>query len=102
MPPYYYDCTCPATYNKTVLFFIGFLGVGTVLLTSVFRSIQPILGDDGEGEAQAQARYRIKVLEAQVERAFNAIMAMIVLVLATVLTALVSQGIPLTSDRSEL
>jgi hypothetical protein len=98
MPPYYHDCVCPAN-NKTAFFFIGFLGLGAVLLTSALRSVAPLRQ---EPVPEGQEQRRIKLLEDQVDRAFNAIMAMIVLVMATVLTALVSNGVPGRSDRTEL
>ena len=102
MPPYYCDCTCPANYgiNRAALFFVGFLGLGAVLLTSALRST----GTDERAAANdaEQQRRRIKVLEDQVERAFNAVMAMIVLVLAMALTILLSHRLPLQSDRTEL
>ena len=101
MPPYYYDCVCPANnINKIAFFFIGFLGLGAVLLTSALRSIAPQAQANAHDEQQQQRR--IKLLEDQVDRAFNAVMAMIVLVLATVLTVLLSHGVPGRSDRSEL
>lgn len=98
MPPYYHDCVCPANNNKSVFFFIGFLGLGAVLLTYALRSVVPHQGPVPEGQEQR----RIKLLEEQVDRAFNAVMAMVVLVMATALTALVSHGVPMVSDRAEL
>jgi hypothetical protein len=102
MPSYPYYCDCPrniGNFNRTAFLFIGFLGVGAAILTSALRSTErrvlPLDELDG-------ARQRIKVLEAQVDRAFNAVMAMIVLVLAVVLTTLISSGMPLSHDRSEL
>ena len=110
MPPYFCDCVCPAnnSFNKSAFFFIGFLGLGAVLLTSALRSIEPRQAPSGGAAADAAevaaaaAQRRIKLLEDQVERAFNAVMAMIVLVLATVLTVLLSHGVPGSSDRTEL
>ena len=106
MPPYYHDCVCPANnINKIAFFFIVFLGLGAVLLTSALRSIAPQAQAQTQAPANAhdeQQQHRIKLLEDQVDRAFNAVMAMIVLVLATVLTVLLSHGVPGRSDRSEL
>lgn len=99
MPPYYCDCPRDTGFNYTLLLFIGFLGIGAALLTSALRSTErrvlPLDELDG-------ARQRIIVLEAQVDRALNAVMAMIVLVLAVVLTHLISTDLPLSHDRSEL
>ena len=109
MPPYFSDCTCPANngINRIAVFFIGFLGLGAVLITSALRSVEtrglPVNDSGAFAPTQAQAQQRrIKVLEDQVDRAFNAVMAMIVLMLATVLTVLLSHGVPPEGDRSEL
>lgn len=70
-------------------------------MRSVDTRWQPINNGDELALTQAQQR-RIKMLEDQVDRAFNVVMAMIVLVLANVLIVLLSHGVPPEGDRSEL